>query len=716
MHMQVKEAAELPRSSRTTQRRSKAVFTAAQAVEVYRLMLLSRRIDDLEVTLKRQNKIYFQISCAGHEAALAAASMHLRAGHDWFFPYYRDRTLCLGLGVTPLDMLLQAVGAASDVASGGRQMPSHWSSPAAHIVAEASTTGTQFLSAVGCAEGAVRRQRLGHPAAAGGGHQPDEVVYCSAGEGATSQGAFYEALNTACVESLPVLFHIEDNGYAISVPVADQMPGGNITRLLAGYPNLLRLEFDGCDPEACYRAFADGVAHARARRGPVVLHSHVVRCYSHSLSDDESAYRPAHEIEGDQARDPLPRFRRRLLANYKISEAQLGRLEGDVEAVLATAEAEALAAAAPTADSAQRFVFSPDVDPRAESLAVAADADGPDLTLVDAINRTLADEMAHNPNVLVFGEDVADAADDARLAQVRGKGGVFKATFGLQRRFGATRVFNTPLSEANIIGRAMGLALRGFMPVMEIQFFDYIWPAMMHLRSEICSLRWRSHNGWAAPMVIRATYGGYLRGGAVYHSQTGESIFCHQPGLRVVLPSCAADAVGLLRTAMRSADPVLFLEHKHLYRQPYSRSPYPGADYTLPFGRLARRRAGHHLTVVTYGAVVKRAMDAAAQASLEGIEVEVLDLRTLSPYDWPGIAEAVQRTGRVLVTHEESRSFGFGAEIAARIGEELFLHLDAPVRRVGSLDTFVGYHPSLEDAILPQVGDLLAAMRELAAY
>ena len=504
--------------SRVKKRRS---LTQQQALHVFRLMLTSRRLDDTEIALKRQNQIYFQISAAGHEASLAAATLHLRPGHDWFFPYYRDRTLCLGLGVTPLDMLLQSVGAAADPASGGRQMPSHWSSPARHIVSEASTTGTQFLSAVGCAESGLLWPKLAGKDAAPH-FKKDEVVYVSAGEGTTSEGIFFEALNTACNDKLPVLFHIEDNGYAISVPVEHQTPGGNISKLLSGYPDLLRLEFDGCDPEAASDAFKEGVAYARARRGPVLLHAHVVRPYSHSLSDDESFYRTADELREQQARDPLPNFRVQLLRDYEVTEATLKALEAEVDVEVTTAKDAALKAPPPKAETAGLYVYSPTCDPTSAAFETEAVPDGVETrTLVDSINTCLADEMARDSRIVVFGEDVADASRAGTLEQVKGKGGVFKATFGLQRRFGSDRVFNSPLAEANIIGRAMGMALRGLKPVVEIQFFDYIWPAMMQIRCEVAVLRWRSNNGWACPMVIRSTYGGYLKGGSVYHSQTG---------------------------------------------------------------------------------------------------------------------------------------------------------------------------------------------------
>ena len=699
-------------------RKQRRALTTDTALQVYRLMLLSRRLDDLEIQLKRQNLAYFQISAAGHEATLAAATLHLKPGHDWFFPYYRDRTLCLGLGISAEAMLLQTVGAAADRASGGRQMPSHWGDTDLHVVSESSPTGTQFITAVGCAEAGILWPKVDPEAAKKNKRfASDEVVYVSAGDGTTSEGWFFEALNTACTDKLPVLFHIEDNGYAISVPVEKQTPGGNITQLLAGYPNLLRLEFDGCDPEACNRAWEEGVAYARARRGPVLMHAHVVRPYSHSMSDDEKAYRGAAELKEQDGRDPLPTFRAALLKDYGVSKKALETLETEVDTELRAAKEAALKAPPPKAETVSQFVYSPDSDPTSKefdspSTATAAG----DKTMVDLINAAMVDEMTHNPRIVAFGQDIADASRERLLPEVKGKGGVFKVTYGLQRKFGGHRVFNSPLSEANIVGRAVGMAMRGIKPVVEIQFFDYIWPAMMHIRSDMALLRWRSNNGYDCPFVLRVTYGGYLKGGAVFHSQTGESIFTHIPGLRVVLPSNALDANGLLRTAIRCDDPVLFLEHKHLYRQTYNRAAYPGPNFMIPFGKAAHLRKGDHLTVITYGATVKRCMDAVQEASKKGISCHVLDLRSLSPYDWEAIASSVKHTGKALVVHEESRSWGFGAEIAARIGDELFEYLDGPVQRIGALDTFVGYHPDLEDAILPQTPGILKVIEQLAAY
>jgi 2-oxoisovalerate dehydrogenase E1 component len=699
-----------------------------QLVEAYRLMVLSRRVDDREILLKRQQKTFFQISGAGHEALLVGAALALRPGYDWFFPYYRDRALCLTLGVTPTEMLLQAVGAATDPASGGRQMPTHWSSRALNIVSTSSATASQLLHAVGCAEAGRYFSRHPEAAASAPGDyrafrevkfHGDEVVWTSLGEGSTSQGEFWEALNTASNRKLPVIFCVEDNGYAISTPVEVSTPGGNISRLVANFPNFYFAEVDGTDVEASFRAVQSAAAYCRAGLGPAFVHGHCMRAYSHSLSDDDKHYRTQAEREADALRDPLVRMRARLLREEILAEDELTALEHSLDQEVAEAAEYALAAPLPLVSEITRHVYSEDLDPtRAAFATERADVTDPKpKTMADLINACLHDEMRRDERIVVFGEDVADASREEALSEVKGKGGVFKLTAGLQTEFGSERVFNSPLAEANIVGRALGYAVRGMKPVVEIQFFDYIWPAMHQIHNELSVLRWRSNGEWGCPAVIRVPIGGYLTGGSIYHSQSGESIFTHIPGLRVVFPSNALDANGLLRTAIRCDDPVLFLEHKRLYRETHDRAPYPGPEFAIPFGKARLVRAGSDLTIVTYGALVPRSLQAAERARREhNIDVEILDLRTLSPYDWEAIAESVKKTSRVIVAHEDMLSWGYGAEIAARIGEELFDSLDAPVRRIGAMDTFVAYQPILEDAILPQPETILKAIVDLKAY
>ena len=676
-------------------------------VRAFRLMHMARRLDDREMALKRQNRIFFQISGAGHEAVQVAAGLALRPGQDWFYLYYRDRALCLTLGITPYEMLLAAVGAAADPASGGRQMPSHWGHPDFNIVSGSSPTGTQFLQAVGCAE-AARYQNAGS----------GEVTLVSGGDGSTSEGEFWEALNAACLKRLPVLFLIEDNGYAISVPVEAQTAGGNISPLVSGFPGLFRQEVDGTDFLASYKAMAEAAAYCRAGHGPALVHAHVIRPYSHSLSDDERFYKTAAERQAETDRDPVLTFPKFLVDEGVLDRHRLQLLLHEIDEEVQQATQQALHEPAPEPDSALAHLYSGTVDPTSADFFAEPHFRGEPMTMVDLLNATLREEMRRDPRILVFGEDVADCSRESSLEEVKGKGGVFKVTAGLQTEFGAARSFNTPLAEAGIVGRAIGMAARGLKPVPEIQFFDYIWPAMMQIRDELATLRWRSNGAFSCPAVIRVPIGGYLNGGAVYHSQCGEVEFTHIPGLRVVMPSNALDACGLLRTALRADDPVLFLEHKRLYREPYNRAPHPGDDFTIPFGCAKVVKPGHSLTVITYGALVQKAMLAATQIERRNprVSIEVIDLRSLAPYDWEAIRQSVEKTSRALVAHEDTLSFGYGAEIAARIGDELFGKLDAPVRRVGALDIWVGYHPRLETAILPQTETLAAEMDRLLEY
>ena len=727
------------KSVAATQGKTYQGLTPERLIEAYRYMYMSRRVDDREILLKRQQKVFFQISGAGHEAVSVAAAFAMKPAYDWFYPYYRDRGLCLALGATPYEMLLGSVGAADDPGSGGRQMPSHWAFKHLNVVSQSSCTGTQVLQAVGCAEAGRYYGEFKDSAKKVEGDyrefkdvtfHGDEVTYVSLGDGTTSQGEFWESMNTAANLKLPLLICVQDNEYAISVPNEVQTAGGSISKLVANFPNFHFDEFDGTDVVASYGAMRRAVDYIRAGHGPAFLHGHVTRPYSHSLSDDEKAYRAAPELLDEVNRDPITKHRQFLLAEGILDEAGVHSIEKEVDADIKNAADRALAAPLPKLDSIYQWVYSPDLDPRSPEFDRQPQAarTGTDevskkhaipKTMADLITHTLRDEMKHDERILVFGEDVADCSREEYLEKklVKGKGGVFKLTSGLQMEFGPDRVFNSPLAEANIIGRAIGMATRGLKPVVEIQFFDYIWPAMMQLRNELSVMRWRSSNAYSCPLVVRVAIGGYLTGGAVYHSQCGESIFTHTPGLRVIFPSNALDAAGLLRTAIRCDDPVLFLEHKRLYRETFGRASYPGADFTIPFGKARIVHSGDDLTVVTYGAVVPRALQAINKLERDhGIHAELLDLRSLSPYDWDSIKASVGKTSRVLVAYEDCLSWGYGAEIAARIADELFESLDAPVRRVAATDTFVAYQPLLEDEILPQPDDIYKAMLALAEY
>jgi 2-oxoisovalerate dehydrogenase E1 component len=691
-----------------------AGLSAKQLVGAYRTMLLSRRIDDKEIQLKRQNKIFFQISGAGHEAILTAAGMVLKPAYDWFYLYYRDRALCLQLGMTANEMLYEAVGAAVDPSSGGRQMPSHWGHKDYNIVSTSSPTGTQFLQAAGSAEASLRASLMNLTE----GFHGDEVAFVTTGDGTTSEGEFWESLNAASNMKLPVVYLVEDNGYAISTPIEVSTAGGSISRLVSSFPGLYIQEVDGCDLVASYAVMQKAVDYARQRKGPALVHASVIRPYSHSLSDDEVMYRPSEERAAEALRDPIIEFPKWLVAEGHATQAELDAIGEEIDALVLAATDDALAQPQPGADTIYDYVYSPDVDPTSEQFDTEDDPQfsGNETTMVDLLNACMKDEMRRDGRIVLFGQDVADVSREQHLGKVKGKGGVFKVTWGLQTEFGGNRVFNTPLAEATIVGRAIGLALRGIKPVVEVQFFDYIWPAYMQLRDELATMRWRSNNAFAAPVVVRVTYGGYIRG-AIYHSQTGASLFTHCPGLRVVCPSNALDANGLLRTAIRCEDPVIFLEHKHLYRQTYNKAAYPGPNFMIPFGKARTVREGTDVTIVTYGATVQRAFAAANQMQEEhGISAEVIDLRTLSPWDQEHVYASAKKTSRVIVAYEDSLSWGYGAEIVARIADDCFAWLDAPVKRVASADTFVGYAPQLEDAILPQVETFKQAIAEITSW
>lgn len=687
-------------------------------IEMYRNIYLSRRVDDKEIQLKNQNKVFFQINGCGHEALLVGAGMAMKPGHDWFYTYYRDRALCIQLGMTAYDMLLGSVGAEADPNSHARQMPSHWASIPLNIPSGSSPTGSQVLHAVGAAEAGVRASMAEELRDKVKGFGGDEVVFTSFGDGTSSEGEIWEAINSASLMKLPVIFVVEDNGYAISTPVKYQTPGGSFSDLLIGFPNLYIQKCDGTNPIESYETMKRAVEFCRARKGAAVVHAKVIRPYSHSLSDDERLYRTEEEREAEAAIDPIKTFAEFLMENGILDAEGLQKLKAEVDAEIDDAAERALQMPMPAPETALRNVYSEEIDPTSKDFDTedGAELSGNAGTMVDLINRCLHEEMERNPAIVVFGEDVADLSNEENLDKVKGKGGVFKVTANLQRKFGSARVFNAPIAEANIVGRAIGMAHRGLKPVVEIQFFDYIFPAFHQIRNEMAVMRWRSDGDWTNPIVMRVPVGGYLKGGAIYHSQSGATLFTHTPGIRVVYPSNALDANGLLRTAIRCDDPVLFLEHKHLYRQVYNKSQYPSSEFMIPFGKAKTIREGTNVTIVTYGALVQRSLEACKRLEKDGISVELIDLRTLSPYDWEAIAESVKKTSRVIVAHEDSISWGYGAEIAARIGDELFEYLDAPVKRIGATDTFVGYAPTIEDFILPQIEDVEKAARELMKY
>lgn len=690
-------------------------------LDMYVNIITSRKLDDAEITMKKQSKAFFQISGAGHEGILTAAAMVLKPKHDYFIPYYRDRALCLGLGVTPYEMLCQANGNIGDKASHGRQMPAHWGHVDLNIISKSSCTGTQFLQAVGIAEAGKYLSKM---AKEGVDHKlpyhDDEIVYCSTGDGTTSQGEFWEALTTSVVNKLPVLFMVEDNGFAISVPTFVQTPEGSISKALANFPGLKIFTCDGTCPIESYHTMQEAQAYLRAGKGPVLVHATVTRPYSHSLSDDHSFYRTKDELEEEAKRDVVKTYPQFLIEAKLATQEEIDELTQKATLQVREAMKQAIETAWPDKETYADHLYSEEIDPTSEDFATDPEFSGKeDIPMAGAINGTLKSEIQKNPLMRMFGEDVADFSELEKLnnKDLKGKGGVFKVTSGCQRVSKEGQVFNSPLAEANIIGRAIGQAMRGIKPVVEIQFFDYIWTAYMQLKNEMATTRYRSGGDFKCPMVVRVPIGGYLKGGAMYHSQSGESLYTHVPGIRVVYPSNAQDAAGLLRTAIRCDDPVMFLEHKHLYYQGYNRCADPGENYMIPFGKARIVKEGDAATVVAWGALVQKSVDAAKKLEQEkGIKIEVLDLRTLAPFDMEAIKKSLTKTNRILIAHEEHKTSGFAGEIAARINEECFEALDAPILRVCSKDTHVAYNPGLEDVILPQTSDVYNELKKLLEY
>ncbi|HVZ38005.1 MAG TPA: dehydrogenase E1 component subunit alpha/beta [Candidatus Kapabacteria bacterium] len=640
-----------------------------------RMMMLSRRTDEKHLMLLKQNKSFFHIGVSGHEAIQIGIAYSLETERDWAWTYYRDLAMAYMFGHTPGDHFLGAFGKADDPASGGRQMPCHHGNRRLHLPTQSSPTGTQFLNAVGCA---LASKMDG----------TDEVTYVASGEGTCSQGEFYEAVNWAAREKLPVIFCIQDNGYAISVPASQQAAGGRVGDLFKNHPNLDVVYVDGTDLLASYLVGKRAVERARRGDGPTLIHASVIRILAHSSSDDQKKYRPADELEQDLKRDPIARLTAYLVEHGLMTAEAIEEMRKDVYREIDEAADWALTQADPDPATSTLYNFSPKGFGGLNY--EASTPSGENVVLIDAINHALHEEMEHNPKMVIFGEDVAD-----------NKGGVFGATRGLSNKFGDVRVFNSPLAEASIVGVALGLATRGYKPCVEIQFGDYIWPAFMQLRNEVATLRYRSNNGFNCPMVVRVAVGGYIHGG-LYHSQNIEGFFSHVPGLLIAYPSTAADAKGLLKSACRLDDPVIFCEHKGIIRMPFSAGPEPDADYLVEFGRGKIVREGKDLTVVTWGAMVKESFNAAKKIEAEsGRTVEVIDLRTIVPWDRQMVIDSVRKTSRVAVIHEDTISMGFGAEIAATIAKDAFTWLDAPVERVAAKDSHIPYHPNLELDVLP---------------
>ena len=661
-------------------------FTKKQIIEVYRKMALSRKLDDKMLILLKQGKSFFHIGASGHEAAQLAAAEVIKPGEDWSFPYYRDGAYCIGLGMTAREQLLSFLAKADDPNSGGRQMPQHYGHKDLRIVSQSSPTGTQFLQAVGCAMVC----KMG---------KTKEVVYVSAGEGTTSQGDFHEALNWASNSKAPVIFHIQDNEYAISTHRSEQT-ASSIYDMTSGYGNLSRYDVDGTDFFETSLAFKEAVQRARRNKGPTIIVSHVVRLLPHSSSDDQRKYRDEKSLNNDLKKDPLL-ILESICTDAKFIKADefakiRMRVDKDVDSDSAWAEEQDFPEPSTAMDhiySSKKYAEEPIFNSIAEKIVI-----------VDAINHALHEEMELNDKMIVYGQDIADP-----------KGGVFTATKGLSDHFGNGRVFNSPLAESSIIGTAVGMAVAGYKPVVEIQFGDYIWTAMMQIRNEVATMRYRSNNSWACPMVIRVPVGGYIHG-ALCHSQSIDGYFIHLPGIYIAYPSCAADAKGLLKMACRMDDPVIFMEHKGLYRQGYAATEEPDADYLLPFGKGRKVMEGDELTVITWGAMVQKSMEAVQSLEISPGSVEVIDLRTLNPLDMDIIETSIMKTSKVLVVHEDNITNGPGAEIAAIIADKFFELLDGPVRRVGAKDSPVPFNWIIEDEILPQTKDVANAIHELLEY
>ena len=664
-----------------------------ELIKVLRHMLIARGIDTKAMNLLRQGKTFFHIAGAGHEAIQTAVGFSLNAKRDWLFPYYRDLALVLAAGVTPREFFLQCFAKADDPASGARQLPCHWGHPNINLPSQSSPTGTQFLQAVGAALSMVRTGKKG-------------IAYVSSGEGTTSQGEFHEAVNWASREKLPVLFVIENNKYAISVPVELQSGGkeSSVAEMMAGYENLHRAKIDGTDYFESWSKVQEAIAYIKSGRGPALIEAEVVRLLSHSSSDDQKKYRSQKELDEDLKNCPIVKLSKKLIELGYVDSEGYDKLKSDTTEDINNAADEAFEASDPDSHTAVTYVL--DDSNLKDSLEYESSVpSGKPIVMVDAINHAMHEEMERNDKIYIFGEDIAD-----------NKGGVFTATKGLSSRFSEDRVFNSPLAEASIMGVAAGMALTGLKPVVEIQFGDYIWPGFMQMKNEIATMRYRSNNAWITPVITRVAVGGYIHGG-LYHSQNIESIFAHVPGILIAFPSNAADAKGLLKTACRINDPVLFCEHKGLYRQSSAMAPEPDDNYLLPFGKAKVVKEGNDVTVVSYGVSLWDSILAAKKLEEEeGYSVEVIDIRTLIPLDVETIFNSVKKTNKAIVIHEDTFTGGFGAEIAARISDECFQYLDGPVKRIAAEDAHIPYSPVLENAILPNRQKVINGIRKLLEF
>lgn len=665
-----------------------------QLITAYAHMVRARKTDEKAIVLYKQNKCHFQIGCAGHEAIQVAIAQELRPGVDWSYPYYRDMAFVGAMGMTSRELLLNALNKADDPNSGGRMMPMHYGHQALRIVNQSSPTGTQFLQAVGAAKGVTYLKN-------------DEVVFVSSGEGTTAQGSYFEAVNWAAREQLPVVFLVEDNGFAISVHKSEQFAGASVADIARGFAGLEVVEVNGLDYFASRKVAHAAVHRARRGKGPTLIVADVVRLQSHSISDNQAKYRPAKDLASDRAKDPITLFEKQLLKRKIATKKQLDQIAAGITAEIDSDAEWADQQRDPAPETCLDLVYAENHTEFAGegSLAAEPEPHGEELFLVEALNRALDEEMTRNPLMVMYGQDVA-----------YGKGGVFSVTAGMTAKYTAKRVFNSPLAEASIVGTAIGLATIGLEPVVEIQFGDYCWTAMMDLRNELALMYYRSNGTFRCPAVIRIPIGGYIHGG-VYHSQNLEATFAHFPGLRVILPSNAWDAKGLLKSAIRGKDPVLFLEHKGLYRQVFAKAPCGGPEDLVPIGKAKIVRQGHAATVVTWGALVQRAVTVAEDiAKRTGQQVEVIDLRTILPLDLETVLASVKKTSRLLIAHEDVQFMGFGAEIAAQIADRAFEYLDAPVKRVGGKFAPVAHSPILEQAVLPQPSWVDSALMELLNY